>query len=303
MNVVMLSSADWAGSGYRVCEAINKYTDHKIELIVQKGNMFGHPRGLVLRYADKQTARNAQKRILAADIVHLKGDWPPEPVYQGMRLPEGKPIIITVSGGKFRRGEHPRELYMKAQVRTSLEPDLLYPWYKGIWTPYAIDSKAQANIWHQADPPIICHSPSDRPAKDTDFLLAVLAKLKKRIKFELLMIEKKTYQQAVEMRKIATIFCDQFKVGAYGNSAVEAMQFGIPTACYLSHFSFVYAKGKLDKCPILTAPKEVDKWVRLFEKTLTNDMGELSKRTKQWADDIHSYQSIAKLWDKIYKSL
>jgi hypothetical protein len=191
--------------------------------------------------------------------------------------------------------------YNRAELCTSFEPDLLYPEYGSIWTPHPIDSEDQPNLWEPRDIPIIAHSPSDRKSKDTDFLLKVLEKLKRFCKFELDMIEKVTFEEAVERRRNATIFCDQFKVGFYGNSAVEAMQFGIPTVCWISPLSIRQGPQELRLCPVQSAPKTVENFVALFKTLLTTDLEELSKRTKRWCDEVHGYKRIARQWDHLYK--
>ena len=128
-------------------------------------------------------------------------------------------------------------------------------------------------------------------------------KLKKRVTFDLDLIEKVSFSEVVERRKRATLFADQFKVGFYGNSAVEAMQFGIPVVNWISPLAFKQGPKILEKCPIVTTDKKVEDFARLFERVLTSDMQELSNKTKKWCDEFHSYQAVAKQMDKIYNGM
>ncbi len=307
MKITMLSVADWAGSGCKLCEAINRHTEHDIELIVQKGNMFGHPQGLRLRKINRSVIR---KKILKADIIHLKGDWPPTANYIGLFI-GNKKKIITTSGGWMRKKEYGGMGRFETQMRqykkafcTSFEPDLLYPDYPGdVWIPHPIDSIGKENIWTQPEIPIIAHSPSNRGSKHTDFLLEVLNKLKKRVKFKLDIIENVSFNEAVERRKGATLFADQFKVGWYGNSAIEAMQFGIPVVNWISPMSIRQGPELIKSCPVISTDKTIESYAKLLEQVLTNDMQELSNATKKWCDEVHSYQAIAKQVNQIYKSL
>ena len=76
MKITMLSKIDYAGSGHKLCEAINTYTNHDIKIFTGKyHNPFGHPDN------SKWIAKEVQRRIDSSDIVHLKGDWPPEVKY------------------------------------------------------------------------------------------------------------------------------------------------------------------------------------------------------------------------------
>ena len=107
----------------------------------------------------------------------------------------------------------------------------------------------------------------------------------------------------MKRKKQATIYFDQFLVGAYGNAAVEAMQYGIPTACWIAPFTYKRAKGELDECPILSTQKNVDKWVEYIDQTLDSNMEEISINTKSWCDKTHSYQAVAERVNEIYNSL
>ena len=299
----MLSQADWAGSGFKTCQAIARHTGHDIHLVSMKGNIFGHPRGELI---NRKNRGRLQQRVNRSDIIHLKGDWPPSDRYIGLLIKDKKKIITT-SGGFARKKEHggrgkfSMKEYRGADLRTSFEPDLLYPEYGNMWTPHPIDSDNTPNIWEWSDPPLITHSPSDRRAKDTEFLLKVLEKLKKSVKFEFDLIEKVGFDECVERRKRSTIFCDTFKQGFYANSTLEAMQFGIPCVSWISPLSFRQGPPELSMCPVQTTNKSVDAFVELFKTLLTSDLTELSERTKKWCDQVHGYKAIARMWNRIYE--
>ena len=303
MKITMLSVSDWAGSGFKTAQAIARHTSHDIHLISAKGNAWGHERQDLLT---KRNKKKFQDRINESDIIHLKGDWPPQPRYIGLDI-RGKKTIVTTSGGfarKRRYGGQERftmNEYKSADLRTSFTPDLLYPEYGNTWTPHPIDSDDTPNIWEPSDPPIIAHSPSDRRVKDTDFLLKCLEKLKKYCKFELDIIEKVPFDECVERKREATIFADSFKQGFYANSALEAMQYGIPTVCWISPLSYRQGPQELRLCPVQTTSKTVDDFVGLFKTLLTTDLEGLSKQTKRWCDEVHGYKRIARMWDHLYK--
>jgi glycosyltransferase involved in cell wall biosynthesis len=125
------------------------------------------------------------------------------------------------------------------------------------------------------------------------------------MKIDLLVIRGLTFKRAVELRKDATMFFDQFRVGFYGNSAIEAMQFGIPTAAWISPEAIKQAGGALEGCPVITMDKDADLWVDTLADILSDStkMEELSVQNKEWCDKMHSYQAIAKQWKKIYHAI
>jgi hypothetical protein len=142
--------------------------------------------------------------------------------------------------------------------------------------------------------------PTTRVRKGTDFILRVFDQIPEG---DIRLIEGVTFSEAVRLRKEATIFFDQFMVGFYGNSAIEAMQYGIPVSAWLSPASVSQANGQLGNCPVLTTELQVDKWADMIRRTLDSDMTALSQRSKQWCDMIHGYLSIAKKWEQYYKQI
>lgn len=307
MKITMLSKIDWTASGHRLHDAIKQHTDHDIEIWTGPyHNKLQHPNQTNI--VKSRNRAKVQQRINDSDIIHLKGDWPPNNGYLGLKITH-KPIIITTSGSFFRKKEHGGHgtfhsgQYMNATVKTSFETDLLYPEYSDIWTPHPIDSDNQSIEWKWSDPPILMHTPTNRATKDTAFILKVFQHVKSMRKVEIILLEKLPFRKVVEMRKKATIFFDQFMVGFYGNSALEAMQYGIPTAAWLSPMATAQASGALKGCPVISSEKSVRGWTNMILKVLDNDLATLSQKSKQWCDNVHGYKAIAKQWDELYKSI
>ena len=305
MRITMLSRTDYAGSGYKIVEAVSRHTDYNIALFTtHRESKYNHPQGI---YVTKENHQAIQQRIDESDIVHVKGDWPAKDGYLGFTIMH-RPTVQTVGGGLFRRKgpgggtdlhRYPPYAY-KAKLNTAFTPDLCYPDYSDIWTPHPIDSHRQENIWRQRERPVLMHMPSNRLKKDTSFIMDVLREVERQIPCDVQLIQGVPFSEAVELKKKATIFFDQFRVGFYGNSAIEAMQYGIPTACYISEDAIWQAKGRIGGCPVISTAKDKDAWVSLIINTLQSDMGELSKKTKLWCDGLHSYLAIARQWRNLY---
>ena len=271
----------------------------------------------------KKDLSAVQKLINEADIIHWKGDWlPGDHFTRYLSIPLHK-TIVSVSGSGFRRRGKARhhtaqlawfsidEYVKKSDFRTAFTPDLNYPEFKGVYTQQAIDSTSQPYLWKNSARPVIAHSPSNRCKKGTDIFLKAIAELRNsRFEFDVDIIENVTKQECVERKKKATIFFDQVGVGFYGNAALEAMQFGIPTIAGIPDSSVKQSSGKLTRqnCPVITIKPTVESMVTAIERLLCPPlfcpkMETVSQKTKEFCDGFHSYEAVGTMWDEIYKEV
>lgn len=298
MIVTMLSLTDYAGSGYKLCEALERMID--IDLFTGPNpNSFNHPiRNIVTEHNIKQV----QDRLDMSDVIHLKGDWPPFVYEKHWGVKFNSPVVVSVSGSFFRKRHHGGSGEYAADQynchRTAFEPDLCYPDFTDVWMPHPIDSMDKPNSWKQSN--ILVHSPTNRYKKHSDFIFRVFDLLPE---CDIRIIEGLDYREAIRQRKEATIFFDQFRVGWYGNAAIEAMQYGVPVGCYISPEAIKQANGQLDQCPVLNDRLEAFKWAEMIKGVLGSDMSELSRATKKWVDDYHSYEAVSDKWIKYYDKL
>jgi len=305
MKVVMLSVIDYAGSAYKMYEAISRYTDINIQLFSgMPENRLNHPVNVLV--TDKNRAM-VQAEVNSADILHFKGDWPPIDGYLGLRIPD-KPIVLTTSGSFFRKRsqggfeKYTARDYYRATLKTSFETDLLYPEYSDVWTPHPIDCDDKPILVRQTACPIFQHIPSSPERKGTKFVSRLFIEIKLRLSCRTEIITGVNFQQATEMKKISTVYFDQFFVGFFGNSALEAMQYGIPTCAWISPQAISQAKGKLADCPVINLnPADITGSVEKILSVYNDDS--LSLKTKKWCDDVHGYRATAERWEKLYKSL
>lgn len=292
MKITMLSEIDYAGSGHKLCEAIRKNTKHDIEIFTGRYyNPYRHPDN------SKWNPRQVQQIINDSDIVHLKGDWPPKNGYLGMNILH-KPIVVTVSGSHFRKkkyGGHEKfdiQEYSCATVRTAFTPDLCYEDF--IWTPHPIDAERVKIEWFNGSPQML-HMPSRPEVKGAEFIKQVFSELEKK-GIKCLITSNVSHAESVRLKQQATIYFDQFEVGFYGNSAIEAMQHGIPVAAWLD--------VDMPECPVITERKgDVDAWVKRILTILGGDMKIDSVESRFWCLGTHSYKAVAKQWDEIYNNI
>lgn len=315
MRIVMLSKNDYTGSGWRIVEAVRRYSDHEITHVRMKAGIRNYHTQYDL---NDKTKVVIQKLVDEADIIHFKGDEPPVRNWFGIQISERAKIIITVGGSFFRKdigkpdislANYPVERYVEgADIRTALTPDLNYPEYKGIFTPHPIDSESQLNCWTESKLPVVMFFRGERDKKGVlSRTLPAISKLRNMgLKFEVVENHGVSYEESVRMKKKATVFIDQIKIGWYGNSALEAMQFGIPVIAYISEQALEQARDdKFRSMPVLNPGDTVDGLVDLLKKIIEGkvDLKQCSNQSKRYCDETHSYRVIGKMWDRIYKGL
>jgi hypothetical protein len=327
MKIITLTHCDFGGSARQMADAINKHTDHTEIIIAAQRNwaktkvdycLDDISRSKIRSYSRRYHRRQEiQSLINKADIIKFKGDEVPNRLWCGFVIPKDKPMIVSVGGSNFRRhktpvakvclAKSPINMYFIADVRTALTADLNYPEFQGIYTPQAIDSKSKPNAWQlPQDKIIIAHSPSNRLKKGTDdyFLPAVKILQDKGYNIDVDLIENVPLAQCIERKKNSHLFIDQCVTGFFGNAALEAMQYGIPVACWLPDFAVKQSGSWLNNCPVINVEPNVEKFAASLETVLDPlKLQKLSLLTKAYCDLTHSHQVVAGNWDKLYKGL
>lgn len=318
LNIIMLSGWDFGASGWQIVQAIKKHTNHNIVHIKRFVHGNQYPAELIL---DGNNRRKVRLLLEKADIVHFKGDELPFRSWERFRIPNKAKIIVTVAGTGFRRSPDgwlnpiakqwfPIKDYVKhSDFRTAITPDLNYPEFQGIYTQELIDSESIEYCWTNREIPIIGYFPAYKNRKGFDtHIQPALEQLEKiGYRFERLPTVGVSYKESVEMKKRMTVFIDQITwAGGYGNSALEAMQFGVPVITYLSERSLRQSNSEEFRgSPILNPGFTVEGLVKLLKKILDKelDLRSISLKTKQYCDTFHGYSRGAKMWDNIYKQI
>lgn len=326
-RVLFVAVKDYAGSFFKWAEATNRHTKYAARLAVFNLHEYGYANDLVLPHPDFHDRTEDLARLVSeADIIHIKAEEGPfvEPCY---RVPEtvlasGKPRIFTAYGGYFRMLESLDEFrrYVASfDAAVAMTPDLIYEWFDARFIPHAIDVDANAYLW--SDGRRLAHSPSTKERKGTDDLLAAIRALD--VDFD--MIHGVDHATCLNRKRRANLFFDQAGrehrtldfsptlgaiVGWYGNSALEAAVHGIPTIAHLSAHAFDGARRagrdiEAD-CAIINTPLGADG----IRETLTRyfalspeDRSALSRRTRLWVEDFHSYQSCARELERLYDEI
>jgi hypothetical protein len=313
LKIALISRFDYCGSGYRMSQAINMNTNHHVQYFrfLPDEQSFGRPHPLFTSQNGKWAINNrdiaeVNELLSDVDILHFKGDEPPIEKYFPM-IDLDKPKIISVSGSYFRRGKsrvaQPMEdmsVYLEnTDKRTALMADLNYPEFDGQFVPHPYDVKNTEVTWQPRKKPLIVHTPTSKRKKGTEIFLEAV----KAFDVDVEVIYKQPHSVALDAISRASIVFDQCRQEAYGNVTIESMARGIPTLTQLTDRSVNWSNGLFDNSPIVDTGSTVESVKEAIATILSTEQSALSEQTRQFCLDVHGYEAVAKMWDKIYRGL
>ncbi len=180
-----------------------------------------------------------------------------------------------------------------------LNPELGHVVPNGQFLPYAnVEIEKFATSFPSSEGrPKIVHAPSDGTIKGTVMILDALEKLRVRYDFELILVEKKTHEEALALYRSADIAIDQILAGWYGGFAVEMMAMGKPVACYIREQDMKFVPDAMrDDMPILRIDpgRLVDDLAAILERRAEwRSAGEKSRRyVERWHNPDHIAQAM-----------
>ena len=151
--------------------------------------------------------------------------------------------------------------------------------------------------------PRIVHAPSDGGIKGTPMILSALEQLKTRYDFDLILVEKKTHEEALALYRSADIAIDQVLAGWYGGFAVEMMAMGKPVACYIREQDMKFVPPAMrDEMPILQIDpgRLVDDLAAILERRA--EWQNVGKRSRRYVERWHNPDRIAEAMLGAYRS-
>jgi hypothetical protein len=186
-----------------------------------------------------------------------------------------------------------------------LNPELGHVVSQGQFLPYAnveID-KFTPEYPSPRGRPRIVHAPSDASIKGTAIILDALERLKTRFDFELILVEKKTHEEAMAIYRSADLAIDQVLAGWYGGFAVEMMAMGKPVACYIREGDLKFVpKSMRDDLAILNVnpARLADDFAAILERRV--EWPDLGKRSRRYVERWHDPDHIAEAMIAAYRS-
>jgi hypothetical protein len=186
-----------------------------------------------------------------------------------------------------------------------LNPELGHVVPGGQFLPYANVEieKFECSPPSRVGRPRVLHAPSDGSIKGTSMILDALEQLKSRYDFELILVEKKTHEEALALYRSADIAIDQVLAGWYGGFAVEMMAMGKPVACYIREEDMKFvSEGMKRDMPIfrIDPGRLVEDIASIFDQRA--EWQERGRKSRSYVERWHNPVTIAKAMLVAYRS-
>jgi hypothetical protein len=191
----------------------------------------------------------------------------------------------------------------------ALNPDLLHVLpSRSRFLPYANVDPSDWTV--PPDPqnvvPVVAHAPTSRSVKGSQFIIdAVNALQDAGLKFEFILVENMTRDEARRVYERADILVDQLLAGWYGGLAVELMALGKAVVSFIRDEDLGFVPGALvGDLPVVRAtPQSIASVLRELLTTRRHQLPELGRRGRQFVETWHDPQKIAEATLHDYRSL
>ena len=189
--------------------------------------------------------------------------------------------------------------------------DYMHHWDTLMVSHFSINVDLFANVKpcpRNSDSFRILHAPNHREIKGTQFVVEAVEKLKAEgHDVELVLVEKLSNLEILELILSVDLVIDQLIVGWYAMFAIESMLAGKPVICFLRDdlLNLYRSKGLIavDEPPLINiAPLNLKE--ELSELILNQDkLSDYSKRGFDYVSRVHSTTSIGSKFDRINRSI
>jgi len=212
-----------------------------------------------------------------------------------------KKIAILYLGSDLRlRGILPHiEKLADAIFTTEFDHTFIHPKVQYVPFPFEVDKFEKKEILKNENL-TVCHAPTKRYLKGTDYVLKAVDELKNKYYFEFLLIENKPHKEVLKIKeKKCDVLVDQLTdLGGfgYGMNSMECMSMGIPCITYINPRYEKFLKVH----PFINANKNNIKEVleRILKKP--EILLKKSAESRRWVTKEHNYINVSKfMLDKI----
>jgi hypothetical protein len=147
----------------------------------------------------------------------------------------------------------------------------------------------------------VVHSPTDLPAKGTEFVRRATAELKDAgAPIDYVEVTSLSHPQALEVYRSADLVVDQLCAGGHGVFAAEAMSLAKPVVCYL--LPELEATYPAD-LPIINANPETLKQVLADWADQPRERHERGLASRTYAERVHDHRVVARRLLNVYETL
>ncbi len=236
------------------------------------------------------------------DIYHFDGGIPFIYGDRILKKLKNKKIVAHFFGSDLRKWGMNTYLREYAQLKFTSEVDHIKIDPSLVFVPIPFEAEKIIPIARENKILRVGHSPTRRTAKGTNEIIAIVEKLKSKIKFEFLLIEGVSHKRCMELKATCDIGIDQignYAGTAYGRSGLEFLALGIPTITEIPEEYEYLLPGH----PFINANKNN------FEEVLYNLITNFDLRNKKrieglkWVREFHNPKRVIGLIYKEYQKL
>lgn len=147
----------------------------------------------------------------------------------------------------------------------------------------------------------IVHAPNHRQYKGTDYFIQAVKSLQgEGLPLELVLVEKMSNADAINIYKKADIIAEQFLIGWHGFMAIEGMALGKPVICYIRKREYLLAP---EECPIISA--RLDDLREVIRDLVENPLKrkQLGEQGREYVEKYFSLDAFAQRLQRVYDEL
>jgi glycosyltransferase involved in cell wall biosynthesis len=148
----------------------------------------------------------------------------------------------------------------------------------------------------------VVHAPNHREFKGTKYLEEAIAALREEgVPIELVLVERLSNEQALEIYRSADIVFDQCLIGFHGYFALEAMALGKPVMCFIRKPEEYLLHPQ--ECPIINTHVMTLKEDLRRLVARRDELGEIGRRGRRYVEKYFSLEAFAGRLKRAYREL
>lgn len=328
-KVVIVSVADWAGSGHNAHRAINGAGEFDCRHISGYDHMYEYPRDVLVKIYPRSEKDSYHEKIIndsvhskdyaeaariieTADLIHLWNSFPGEQSLLNFGFPINwqRVKVVTMTGSMYRN--HHKEINTVLRhwmgIRLTVQDALFF-------FPDEIDS---TYIPHAVD--ISFFEPSEERDKTIGTYKAAYKANKHTSDWDISRIRETLqnfpgwkmdlnysmpWKERMEKLSRCSVFIQDIKpyIGVWGRSTLEACALKVPTIQSYSPTVSVRGGDKLGDIPLVRVDEETfESELRklLEDEEYRKDVGE---RSRKWVEEHFAYPVIGKMYSDVYREV
>ncbi len=209
----------------------------------------------------------------------------------------GKTVICCYTGSDLRtRGVIP-EIDRLSDLNLTLEFDHLHlhPDIHHVFFPFPVEDYSLVPFRNTTSAIKIGHAPTNRMAKGSALILAVLQELKADFSVVPVLIENLSHEECIRRKSQCDIFIDQIGDLGYGLNSLESLAMGIPTcSCLAAGFNETYPEHPFVEVNEKNLKEKLVELIRDVELRKT-----YHEKGRTWVKKHHDYLNVVKTIHKI----